>query len=506
LVATLLGLIVAFHLGSALVGKSIFRAIHLGTALEYAQGPIDLLRPIIVGFNATGTPTAQELPIWQATAGLVFRAVGSTWYGWANLVSLSFFATALWPFFQVARQYTDERTAWWALVFLLAQPLIVVWSGTASADSFCLAVTIWFLYSAEQMLRTGRLRWWFPAALFACLAAVSKLPFFMAVGLCSAFSLLRHHRRSWWRWILLAAAGALAASVFLLWTHYTDSLAAQAEYPFLELRLSRSSYITYWFFGDLHYRLSAGPWLKAGWRFLHATLGSLPLVFLPAAALLRPGNRSAKLWLVAAFLTTLVFTHVVLVHYHYYLMYCPAVALLCGATLTRWEPFLAQELTRPWQRLGLAGLVLVGAATDGVITSKIAIAYDPFREEMSALLRQYTKPEDKLILYGGDWGGEELFRSGRQGFYVYSLETLAGGGGIKGLYDLLGSEADLRRLKSLGYNKLVLMSESPVQFAAQAVNPGSKYKRHTYPATISTTVDTWPEVYRSADICIKEIP
>jgi hypothetical protein len=86
------------------------------------------------------------------------------------------------------------------------------------------------------------------------------------------------------------------------------------------------------------------------------------------------------------------------------------------------------------------------------------------------------------------------------------LETLAGGGGIKGLYDLLGSEADLRRLKSLGYNKLVLMSESPVQFAAQAVNPGSKYKRHTYPATISTTVDTWPEVYRSADICIKEIP
>ena len=49
LVAVLFALIVVFHLGNALMGKSLFRAIHLGTALEYAQGPIHLLRPVIVG-------------------------------------------------------------------------------------------------------------------------------------------------------------------------------------------------------------------------------------------------------------------------------------------------------------------------------------------------------------------------------------------------------------------------------------------------------------------------
>ena len=59
LIIILFGLIASFHLGSALAGKSVIRAMHLGTALEYARGPINLLRPVVVGFNATGTPTAQ---------------------------------------------------------------------------------------------------------------------------------------------------------------------------------------------------------------------------------------------------------------------------------------------------------------------------------------------------------------------------------------------------------------------------------------------------------------
>jgi hypothetical protein len=77
---------------------------------------------------------------------------------------------------------------------------------------------------------------------------------------------------------------------------------------------------------------------------------------------------------------------------------------------------------------------------------------------------------------------------------------------VKGLCNLLNNEADLRRLKSLGYNKLVLLSESPVRVAISAVNPGSRKTREYYPASISRTVDAWPVVYRSEDILIKEIP
>ncbi len=86
------------------------------------------------------------------------------------------------------------------------------------------------------------------------------------------------------------------------------------------------------------------------------------------------------------------------------------------------------------------------------------------------------------------------------------MESLPGMPTIKGLSELLGSAADLSRLKSLGYNKLVLISESPVLFAAVAVNPTSKRQRIYYPATISKAVDAWPVVYRSKDLLIKEIP
>lgn len=507
LVVTLFGLIVAFHLGNALLGRSFFRAIHLGPALEYARGPINLLRPVIVGFNANGSPTAQELPLWQAAVGLTFKATGSTWDGWANLVSLLAFATALWPFFQLARHYVGERAAWWGTAFFLAQPLIVVQAGYASTDAFCLVVTIWFLFFADRMISTGSAWWWLPTALLAALSAVSKAPFFMAAGLCSVFMLVVNSPRAWRTWLLLAGAGVVAVSMFAVWTHHTDSLAAQAEYPYYELRLSHSPHVVAWYFGGWHFRLSPWPWIKGGWRFLHATLGSLPLAGLLALALFRPGNRLPKLWLLATFLTTLVFTHLVLEHWHYYLMCCPAVALLCGATLARWEPFWAQEMPQRGLRVALAGLVLVFSAIDGTSAMKIANDYDSFRKEMSVLIRQHTKPGDKLIVCGeNSFGGEVLFRSGRTGLCVYNLEGLKGVSTVTGLYELLGNEADLHRLKSLGYNKLVLLSESPVSVAISAVNPGSRKTREYYPARISPTVDAWPVVYRSEDLLIKEIP
>jgi hypothetical protein len=506
LALTLLALIFAFHLGNAMAGRSLFRAIHLGTALHYAETPINLLEPVIVGFNANHTPTAQELPLWQATVGLLFKLTGSTWYGWANLVSFAFFLTGLWPLFQLARQYVGERAAWWSLCFFLAQPLIVIMAGQASTDGFCLVLTLWFLFFANKMIHTGQARWWWPTALFAILAAVSKLPFFMAAGFCSVFLLVLHRRWSWQPWALLAAAGTVAAISLFAWTRHADALAAQAEYPYYELRLFQNPQLAYWYFGDLQLRLRPGPWVKGAWRFIHGTMGCLPVAGLLILALLRPGNRMPKLWLLATLLTTLVFTHVVLVHWHYYLMCCPAVALLCGVTIARWETFGASELHQRWLRHALAGMVLVFAAVDGVIATKIAIYYDLYPKRMGEIIRQHTHPHDKVIVSGGDWGGEELFRAGRQGFYIYDVESGRAGPNVKGLFDLLASEPDVQRLKALGYTKLVLLSESPVRFAAVAVNPGSQRKRTHYPDTISPAVDSWPVVYQSEDILIRDIP
>jgi hypothetical protein len=506
-VMILAAFIVALHLGSALSGRPLIRALHVGPALEYARGSINLLRPVVRGFNANGTPTAQELPVWQAAAALAFKATGSTWYGWGNVVSLLLFGTGLWPFFQLARQYIGTRAAWWSTAFFLAQPLIIAQAGSASTDGLSLVVTLWFLFCADKLIRTGLALWWLPTAMFAALSAVIKLPFFMAAGLCSVFILLTLGVRSARSWLFLAGAGAFAAISFGLWTSYTDSLAAQAQYPYMELRLSHNPWMVDWYFGSLGYRLAPGNWIKGGWRFLHATLGSLPLAVLLVLALLRPGNRLPKLWLASTFLTTLVFTHLVLEHWHYYLMCCPPVAMLCGVTLARAEDFGAQELPNRWLRIAVVTVVLLFSATDGLIATKIAAGYDSFPQEVSLILRQYTKPQDKLLVWGEPtWGSEVLLRSERNGLSVFALQDSPRRPTVKGLYTLLTNSADLNRLKSLGFNKLVLLSESPVQYAITGVNPGSKAKRMYYPATLPGAAEAWPVVYRSEDLLIKEIP
>ncbi|MGO8678762.1 MAG: hypothetical protein ACLQVX_23200 [Limisphaerales bacterium] len=508
LVLVLLGLIFALHLGGALLGKPLYRASHLGTALQYAHGSINLLRPVIVGFNATGTPTALELPVWQAAAALAFKLAHSTWYGWANLVSLLLFATSLWPFLQLARQYVGHRAAGWATAFFLAEPLIVIMAGEAATDGLCLTAMLWFIFFADKMVRTESAWWWWPAALFALLSALLKVPLFFAAGLFTLCLPLANGLRPWRPWTLLAGMGAVAAVAFTLWTRHADSLAAQALYPYTELRLSRSPWLVHWYFGDLHYRLSPGPWLKGGWRFLHGTMGTLPLSALLVAAFVRPGNLLPKLWLLAAFPTTLLFTHLVLEHWHFYLMCAPAVAMLCGATLARWEPFWAAEMPVPFLRIALAGAVLLFSALDGVITMKVAADYDCFPRQISAEIVRHTNPGDRLLVYTCDpiWGGEVLFRSGRKGLCVPVLQGGPDGPTPKGLFDLLDNQADLNRLKSLGYNKLVLVSESPVRYAVAASNPGSKRLRARYPDKLPTRIEAWPDVWRTEDILIKGIP
>ncbi len=66
---------------------------------------------------------------------------------------------------------------------------------------------------------------------------------------------------------------------------------------------------------------------------------------------------------------------------------------------------------------------------------------------------------------------------------------------------------DVPTMKELGYNKLVLISESPVQHATIALAAsGEKRERGRYPTAISPQVDQWPSVFASEDILIKRIP
>ena len=486
--------IIAFHLAYAWMGFSHYRDHHLGTALLYARDGIDLLRPVIVGFNANGAPTPQEFPLWQAAAALPLRWFGD-WFGWANVVSLLFFATALYPVFKLGEAVGNTITGWWTVALLLTQPVIWIQAGQAGTDGLSFSAAVWFFYCGCRAMSGGRW-WWIPAtALTGTLAATQKLPFMMAAGIGLALLLLLRHRRELFAWVALGASGVFAATVFVWWTRHTDACLALAEFPFVNLRISHNPDMVFWYFGDWPYRLNPVNWIRGGWRATNALFGSFVLL---AAPLLVFGLKRARLesivLFVGALTVTLVFSQLVLQHQHYFLLYSLPLALLLAPTAaTTWES-LMQSWRLPQQLLVVVLVAAMFASTLQGLFGMEVLFRDPYQQSASKRLADLTSPEDRLLVVEGGWGGNFLFLSDRNGLSIWNTAFLE-------------DEENLERLRSLGFNKLVLFSESPLLSALQQNNPGNEgYKRKTYEHALTESARQWTTVYQDEDMAIKELP
>ncbi len=95
-------LLLLYAIGWALIGHPIYRDQHIGAAIEYSANGIDLLRPVILGFTATGTGTPQEFPIWQALAS-IFMDASRGWWGGATIASLILFTIFLPAFYKTSQ-------------------------------------------------------------------------------------------------------------------------------------------------------------------------------------------------------------------------------------------------------------------------------------------------------------------------------------------------------------------------------------------------------------------
>jgi hypothetical protein len=485
--------IAIFHLASAMTGYSLYRDIHLGTALEYAKGSINLLKPVIVGFNLNGMPTPQELPVWQAVTALAFKIFGP-WFGWGNVVSLLFMFSCLYPLFRLAEKFGGPEGAWWTLICFLMQPLIVVYSGMGSPDGMSLAAAVWFMFYATKVWEEPQWKWAALAGLTGAWAAVSKLPFFMAAGLGCLFMTLAGFRDRKKVWVWLGFAAVFIVAAFFCWTRYQSHVFALAEKPFVDLAVTNGD-STYWYFGDLKYRLLPGVWIKGGWRILNGLFGSYALVSVLFLGLFwKPGSKLARWWLLGAVVTTLIFTHLVLHHAHYYLMFIPPVALICGQTIARLEALLAPGARLQAKFIILIMIALGLAAIQGVIGFHTIYYFDKYPRAMAGLIRENTKPTDKIVMQGGGWGGQLFFLSHRRGLSVWDSK-------------LLEDKKNYARLKELGFTKLVMVSESPLLRALQHSSITSAgVDRETFRRNVTPIVATLPTILETEDILIKDLP
>jgi hypothetical protein len=489
LALSMLVLLWLYAIGWALIGYPIYRDQHMGAALDYASNGIDLLRPVIVGFNATGTGTPQELPLWQAAASVGLNLFGG-WWGGATLASLVLFTVFLPLFYQTAKWELSSGFAWLAVSLLLTQPIVFHLAGGAQTDGFSLALLLGFIWSAEWLRREPGALSWLVCALLASLLAVTKFPYLMTGGFAAALLLL-WQRAPLKSWLLLVGAAGVAAGAFLPWNTWCNAEIGRALFKYRPLTISENPE---WFFGGLAYRLDPANYVKAGWRALSCLWGSFVLVGLTLYGLwLRPKSLGTAL-LLGALATTLVFTKLVLIHRHYYLMFSPAVALLNAyAVCGLWERLrdlpAIKSLLAPVAVLFLLALSLL----QGLMQIE-ALTPDPFMKRIAEVVQKQTQPDEKLLVANGGWGGDLLILADRQGLSVDSTG--------------LAEDSDsLARLKELGYTRLVAVSESPLLHAQQLTNPGSTDRQHiAWTSYLSDVSERWPTLYESDSLVIKQLP
>jgi 4-amino-4-deoxy-L-arabinose transferase-like glycosyltransferase len=488
----------AFQLGMSAKGHGLMRVQHLSTAVDYARGHIDLLRPVIPGFNANNAPTPLDFPIWEGLTAACMKLFG-LWYGWGNVVTLLFLFSSMWALFDLTRRCLSPRAAWWTVLFSLTQPLIVLRGGEAGADGTAWAFAVWFVYLAFRMLAGGGWRWWPAAALAGALSAATKAPFFFTAGLTTLLWLLKDYRRARVAWLQLASAGALSCAALCAWSAYCHRVYALAEFPLVNLSVFSAGGTKSWYLGDLAYRLKPSTWFYGGWHILTYVIGNFTFVFLLLGALRLRRTAPAWLWALAAGAATLVFTSVIMFrgHTQYFFIISPPIALLCARAMEEIEPFLWRTLRAgPAWRCFL--LLVTAAFSLGQCAQVIHFNtyFDTYPEDVAHTLKLHTAPTDKLVVFGQTWG-EPFMRAQRQG--------LTGGFAFQEAA-WLNDTNKLARLKQLGYNKLVLINPSPMTVALTLVTGSHLSQTRELPQLLPDIAKNWPVVFSSASVLIVQIP
>ena len=491
--AVFAGLTLLYPLASAWFGFAPYRDQHLGAALIYMEQGVNLPQAKIVGFNANDVSTVLEVPWWQAGAAWALR-IGGGWWGAANLFSLMIFSLGVSPVFRMGKRMLGEEGAWWVVAAFLAQPIVFLYAGTASPDGMSLVVALWAYDRIRAYANHGGWSRAVFALVLAALATTLKLPFFMAAGLAVAIEVLWENFRKPAVWGRLVWVATFSGVVLLLWTRYTDSLFEKALWPFVDLRVGHNPEMVFWYFGDWAYRLSPAVWIKAIWRMGNCLLGGFSLGAVMVIGLCFPGNKEARAWLFGAALTTAVFSHLVLHHSHYYLMFSPAVALAMGAGWM-WlikKCFYCEGRVLPLGAIGLP-LVILTALFQGMIGMKVVQQFDPYPKRIAKLVQDHTKKEDRLFIIGGGWGGDILFRAKRQGLSIWNTQFLE-------------DSANLKKARELGFTKLVVVRESPLLVALQKTNPGgADYSGEPFSRFLSPIASRWPPLYEDEQLMIREI-
>jgi hypothetical protein len=354
------------------------------------------------------------------------------------------------------------------------------------------------------MMTDGKWSWWLLSLVVGGLSAAIKAPFFAAAGLTTFLWLWFFHRRSARAWFFLSSAGIVSLLLFFVWNVHCHRVYAEAEFSTLNLNpFDKNSSVHEWYFGSSAYRFHLANWLRGGWHLTTYAFGSFVFVFLILLAIRAKDSKHVWLGLLSCAITTLIFPVLLLEHIHYFFIFASIIAWLCALGTVAIESRIQDLLSSSWlPRTAMLLAALAASLVQSLATIHINTIYDPYDEEVGHLIEAHTTPNEKIIVWGECWGGP-FQTTDREGFTGgYNLDDSA----------WINDPQKLKRIKQLGYTKIVLLNQSPLNIAMTTVSahapgdPARIHKLENLHEHLPAVAKNWPVVFETPQILIVQIP
>lgn len=371
-----------------------------------------------------------EFPLYQVCVAKLAAWTGLSLEPAGRLTALSFLYLSVPALWMLAGELGLPRQRRWMLPGLtLVSPVYLYYSRSFMIESCALCAATWFLLGYVRFLRTQANGWLAASVVFGIAAALAKITTWLVFLVPACLWTLWHLRqaaREGRPVARLATTGPRALAAVLpgllvgwVWVHFSDGI--KASNPFSRDLVSTTMHA--FTFGTLAQRGSGDFWQRI---FDHTLATALPMANVTLAvvfALLhRPDARRRGLLLLSGFAAgPLLFANLYFVHDYYF--YANSVFLL-GVLVLAWNEVLDLP---SFPRVTRYGIVAASLAVQvwSFTHSYFNVQQKPLREppELGGILRELTRPDDIVLVFGQDWDSSTAYYSHRRAIMVIENRT-----------------------------------------------------------------------------------
>lgn len=371
-----------------------------------------------------------EFPIYQTVVAATTALTGFDLVAVGRFVSYLFLVACAWPAFAISRRLNLPNTVPWVFCALLwTSPLYVYWGRTFMIETTALFFSLACIpYAIDFIRRVGEWRSVFLFWLFATAAVLQKSttggPVLLFLALSAVYLQIRVNGigfKGVQRLIIPTVFIGIPLVIGLAWAHYADIV--KTANPFGTQLTSKA--LTAWNFGSLAQKLNLETWRLVIWeRSIGWNAGGWVGLLLLALPWFGGPEHRRFAWLsFAAFalflLPLLIFTNLHFVH-EYYQVAC--VAFLLGALAIVIGAWL-KSVTGTMMIVPLVTIVIILSnlaqfnASYGIVAARGLDELDPRSVQtykVGRYLREITRPETGLVVFGSDYSSEVAFQAQRK--------------------------------------------------------------------------------------------